>query len=80
MMIAHDTTHVSDVTTTYGKTALLSSEEIEVILEVKGGTPIKQDTVAILESQGITGLKYIDLVGGTKNSPLLKTKIIQYLQ
>ena len=48
-----------------------NSEQIEILLEVIGGTPIKEDTVAVLESQGITGLKYIDLVGGSKDSKLL---------
>jgi hypothetical protein len=47
MMIAHDSTHVSDVTTTYGKTALLSSEEIEVIVcnsqAIEGYTSASKD-------------------------------------
>jgi CTP synthase (UTP-ammonia lyase) len=33
MMITNDITHVSDVTTTYGKAPLLSKEEIEKIVE-----------------------------------------------
>ena len=49
-----------------------NSEQIEILLEVYGGTPIKKDTLATLESQGITGLKYIDLIGGSKDSGLLK--------
>ncbi len=51
-----------------------NSEQIEILLEVKNGTPIKKDTMAMLESQGITGLKYIDLVGGSKESKLLLSK------
>ncbi len=51
-----------------------NSTQIEVLLEVNGGSPIKVDTVAVLESQGITGLKYIDLVGGSHTAPLLKSK------
>jgi len=31
-MIINDTTHVSDVTTAYGKVPLLSKEEIEIIV------------------------------------------------
>jgi len=49
-----------------------NTQNIEILLEVDGNSPIKEDTVAILESQGITGLKYIDLVGGSKNSTILK--------
>ena len=50
-----------------------NSEQIEILLEVFGNTPIKKDTTAMLESQGITGLKYIDLVGGSQDSELLKS-------
>ena len=50
-----------------------NSEEVEVLLEIQKNTPIKKDTVATLGSQGITGLKYIELKGGSKNSPLLKS-------
>lgn len=32
MMVENDTTHVSDVNVAYGKTPLLSEEEIEVIV------------------------------------------------
>ena len=49
-----------------------NSEEVEVLLEIEKDTPIKKDTVATLGSQGITGLKYIELKGGLKKSPLLK--------
>lgn len=59
-----------------------NSEEIQVDIFIKKGTPIKEDNYAILGNLGITGLKYIELKGGTQNSPLLKkdnngTKIIQ---
>ncbi len=48
-----------------------NSEEIEVLIEIKQGTPIKQDTYAMLDTLGITGLKYIDLKGGSKDAPRL---------
>ncbi len=51
-----------------------NSEEIEVLLEIKQGTPIKKDTYAVLDTQGITGLKYINIEGGSKNSPRLISK------
>jgi phospholipid/cholesterol/gamma-HCH transport system substrate-binding protein len=50
-----------------------NSEEVEVLLEIEKNTPIKKDTIAVLDSQGITGLKYIELKGGTNKSPRLKT-------
>ena len=49
-----------------------NSEQIKLLIEVKVNTPIKIDTYAVLESQGITGLKYIDLIGGKNSSKLLK--------
>ena len=48
-----------------------NSEEVEILLEIEAGTPIKVDTYATLDTQGITGLKYIELKGGSRNSALL---------
>ncbi len=44
-------------------------EQVKLLLEIEHGTPVKQDTVAILKTQGLTGLAYIELTGGTKESP-----------
>ncbi len=41
-------------------------------IRLKGGTPIRADSYAILEPQGITGVNYIQITGGTQNKPLLK--------
>lgn len=49
-------------------------ERIQVTLEVKPGTPIKEDTTAQLALQGITGLAFIQLQGGTHDSEPLKRK------
>ncbi|MDY0051175.1 MAG: MlaD family protein [Aliarcobacter sp.] len=49
-----------------------NSEEIQIDILIKKGTPIKEDNYAILGSLGITGLKYIELKGGTHESALLK--------
>ena len=49
-----------------------NSEEIQIDILIKKGTPIKEDNYAILGILGITGLKYIELKGGTQNSPILK--------
>jgi phospholipid/cholesterol/gamma-HCH transport system substrate-binding protein len=46
-------------------------ELIEVTVAIKPGTPIKTDTVASLAAQGITGLAYINLLGGSNAAPPL---------
>lgn len=50
----------------------LNSEEIQVDINIKKGTPIKEDNYAFLGNLGITGLKYIELKGGSNNSKLLE--------
>lgn len=47
-------------------------ELIQVTVEIKPGTPIKTDTVAQLQLQGITGLNFIQLSGGTQSAPPLE--------
>ncbi|VAW65342.1 hypothetical protein MNBD_GAMMA08-2165, partial [hydrothermal vent metagenome] len=46
---------------------------VRLLLQIDKDTPIHEDTAATLEFQGLTGLAYINLSGGTHNSPLLKT-------
>ena len=48
-----------------------NSEEIQIDIQIQKGTPIKEDNFAILGNLGITGLKYIELKGGSNNSKLL---------
>lgn len=47
-------------------------EEIKVQLNILKDTPIKDDHFANLGSVGITGLKYIELKGGSSHAKLLK--------
>lgn len=47
---------------------------VDILIKVKKDTPIKEDTLATLQLQGITGLKSIQLEGGSKNSKKLKTE------
>ena len=49
-------------------------ELIEVTLAIKKGTPIKTDTIASLALQGITGLSFVQLTGGTRNAPTLEPR------
>ena len=44
---------------------------VRLLLQVKHGVPIKQDTEATLAMQGLTGLATIDLLGGSPESPAL---------
>lgn len=43
-----------------------------VTVSLDQGTPIKKDTRAVVNLTGITGLKYIELTGGTADSEFLK--------
>jgi len=42
-----------------------------VAISLQGGTPIKENTRAVLNVQGITGLRFIELVGGTSAAKTL---------
>ena len=44
---------------------------VQVTIAVKQGTPIRQDTKAVLQFAGLTGLKVIDLRGGSLQAPKL---------
>ncbi len=46
-------------------------EEVRVDLSIDGDVPIKTDAVASLQFQGITGLSFIEIAGGTAEAPEL---------
>jgi phospholipid/cholesterol/gamma-HCH transport system substrate-binding protein len=46
-------------------------ELVELTLDIEHGTPVKQDTVAELVTQGLTGISHVELSGGSRNHPLL---------
>lgn len=50
-----------------------NSDSIKVRVMIEPDVPIKEDSFAQLEMQGITGGSYIEISGGTKDAPLLKT-------
>lgn len=53
--------------------------EVRVLLDVEQGVLIKQDTLAILSVQGLTGLAHIELTGGSREaSPPIREKGQQY--
>lgn len=41
-------------------------------VRLDGGIPVRVDSYAVLEPQGITGVSYIQITGGTQSKPLLK--------
>lgn len=47
---------------------------VRLVLQIEKGTPVREDTYATLESQGLTGLAYINLKGGSPDSPLLEAR------
>lgn len=46
-------------------------QRVRLIFAIARGTPIKQDTLAVLKTQGLTGIAYVELSGGTAGSPPL---------
>jgi phospholipid/cholesterol/gamma-HCH transport system substrate-binding protein len=46
-------------------------EQVNLLFAIERGTPIKEDTVAVLKTQGLTGIAYVELSGGTQDSPML---------
>ncbi|MBN2054612.1 MCE family protein [bacterium] len=44
------------------------SSRVEVSLDLRPDTPIKQDMMAELRLTGITGIKYVELMGGAKDA------------
>ena len=46
-------------------------EQVNLFFAIERGTPIKEDTVAVLKTQGLTGIAYVELSGGARESPPL---------
>ena len=51
-----------------------NSEEVELLLKVKKGTPIKEDMTVTLKFYGMTGLAFVEIEGGSSDSALLVSK------
>ena len=49
-------------------------EEVLLTMDIVRGTPIKTDTIAVLETQGLTGLATINLTGGSREAPPLQVQ------
>ena len=49
----------------------VNPERVVLLLAIERGTSIKEDTVAVLKTQGLTGIAYVELSGGTRAAPEL---------
>ncbi len=49
-------------------------QHVQLMLLIERGTPVKQDTEAVLRTQGLTGIAYVELSGGGVDTPLLVAK------
>jgi phospholipid/cholesterol/gamma-HCH transport system substrate-binding protein len=47
-------------------------QRVTLTFAIEHQTPIKEDTIAILKTQGLTGITYVELSGGSQDSPLLQ--------
>jgi phospholipid/cholesterol/gamma-HCH transport system substrate-binding protein len=47
-------------------------ERVILLFAIERGTPIKEDTVAVLKTQGLTGIAYVELSGGARDAPPLR--------
>jgi len=43
-------------------------EQVQLVLEIERGTPVKVDTIAVLRVQGLTGIAFVELTGGHRDS------------
>ncbi len=54
-------------------------DRVNLIFAIEQGTPIKEDTVAVLKTQGLTGIAYVELSGGARDArPLVATPEYPY--
>lgn len=47
-------------------------ERVRLLFAIQRGTPIKEDTVAVLKTQGLTGIAYVELSGGARDAAPLR--------
>lgn len=48
-----------------------NTQQVRLLFLIERGTPIKQNTEAVLKSEGLTGIAYVELDGGTAGSQTL---------
>ncbi|MDO9315740.1 MAG: MlaD family protein [Burkholderiaceae bacterium] len=47
-------------------------ERVRLLFAIERGTPVREDTVAVLKTQGLTGIAYVELGGGSGEAPPLR--------
>jgi len=47
---------------------------VRLLFAIAHGTPVKEDTVATLKTQGLTGIAYVELSGGSADSAALQVR------
>lgn len=47
-------------------------QRVRLLFAIERGTPLREDTVAVLKTQGLTGIAYVELSGGSRDSPPLR--------
>ncbi len=52
----------------------LNPERVRLLFAIERGTPIRENTVAVLKTQGLTGIAYVELGGSTGEAPPLRAK------
>ncbi len=50
-----------------------NSQQVRLQFQIAHGTPIKRDSLAVLKTQGLTGIAYVELNGGSAGSPSLRS-------
>jgi phospholipid/cholesterol/gamma-HCH transport system substrate-binding protein len=53
-------------------------DQVQLTMDVISTTPIREDTLAELAVQGLTGIAFVDLKGGSLDAPMLKAKDDEY--
>ena len=49
-------------------------DQVDVVLAIERGTPIRRDTIATLSTRGLTGVASVELSGGAQGLPLEKAE------
>jgi phospholipid/cholesterol/gamma-HCH transport system substrate-binding protein len=49
-------------------------EQVRLTLDIERGTPVMEDTVATLRTQGLTGIAFVELSAGHRESPPLQAR------
>lgn len=56
------------------KISLDRGERVRLELQIERGTPIKENTIAVLRVQGLTGIAQVELAGSNRDAPPLAAK------